>query len=97
MLLALELFRIGKLSPRSEHAVLRRKPRGVRTRGLGRRNGGARRRRGAGDALRRFGDLHSGDEPFQITLLFGVEIAGICGGGVLRSASVIRPELASAP
>ena len=79
MLLAFELFGIGKFPARSEHAVLRRKPRGVRARGF--RRSDSCTRHGAGYALRRFGNLHSGDEPFQITLLLGVEIAGIGGGG----------------
>ena len=36
---------------------------------------------GAGDALRRLGDLHTGDEPFEVAFLFGVEIAGLLRGG----------------
>ena len=45
----------------------------------------------AGDAFCRLGDLHAGDEPFQVTLLFRFEIAALarCDGfevGLAHSA-----------
>ena len=87
MLLALEFFRIGELAAGSEHAALRFQRRRVRAGRLGRQRS-ARRRRHAGDAFCRLGDLHAGDEPFQVTLLFRFEIAALacCDGFEVRLA-----------
>jgi hypothetical protein len=81
MLLALELFLIGKLFAGSEHAVLRFEGRSIRS-GRLRRRSRATCHRNAGDALRRLCNLHAGDKALQIAFLFGAEIAGlICGRG----------------
>jgi len=75
MLLALELFLIGELAARREHAVLSVERRCVWTRWL-RRRGGAWRSIGAAKALCRLGDLKAGDKSFQVAFLFGFEVAG---------------------
>jgi hypothetical protein len=81
MLLALELFLIGKLLAGGEHAVLRFEGRGIWSGWLRRRNRAARCRN-AGYALRRLRDLHASDKALQIAFLLGAEIAGlICGRG----------------
>ncbi len=60
---------------------MRLQPGSVRPDRLGRGGGSATVAGGStGDAFRRFGDLHAGDEPFQIALLFGVEVAGLSRG-----------------
>ena len=83
MLLALELLLIGEFLAGGEDAVLRLEPGGIGPDRLGRRRGGPARRRRR-NAFRRLGDLHAGDEPFQVALLFGVEIAGLFGGSGLE-------------
>ena len=100
MLLALELFLVGELAAGCEHAVLRLECRRVGADRLRRRGAAAPARAAAAPAMlaRRLGDLHAGDEAFEIALLFGVEIAGRSARlASLRSASLIRPALASAP
>ena len=85
VLLAFEFFRIGQFAAGCEHPVLRLEPRSIGPGRLRRGRGGrARTRSNAGDTLRRLRDLHAGDEPFQITLLFGVEVAGLVRGGRLE-------------
>jgi len=77
MLLAFEFFRIGELAAGSEHAALRFQRRRVRAGRLGRQRS-AGRRRSPGNVFCRLGDLHPGDEPFQVAFLFRFEIAGLC-------------------
>ena len=84
MLLALEFFLIGKFAagakPAGSAPSVRPRP-AQRVRLPQRR---LRRRRSTGDALGRLGNLHAGDEPFQVAFLFGVEVAGLCRGRLLE-------------
>ena len=78
MFVALEFFRIGQLAAGGEHAILRLARGGLGSDqfGRGRRGGGdGASRSGASHAFGRLGDLQAGDEPFQISLLFGFEVA----------------------
>ena len=85
MFVALELFLIGKFAAGSERAVLRFERRSVGAGRLGwRRRSGRSRRNSAGNASCRLGDLHAGNEPFEIALLLGVEIAGLPRGDLLE-------------
>ena len=83
MLLALELFLIGKFAAGGDEPVLRFQTGRVRTNWFGGRNGPAAAR-SSGDALGRLGNLHAGDEPFEVAFLFGVEIAGLLRGRLLE-------------
>jgi hypothetical protein len=83
MLFALELFLVGELAAGSKDAVLGFERRGI---GPGRLGGDDPAAAGSstGDAFRRLGDLHAGDEPFQVALLLGLEIAGLARGEELE-------------
>ena len=76
MLLALELLRIGELAAGSEHAILRLERRRIRTGRLRQRGGRAGEAPAPPTLFGRLGDLQAGDEAFEITLLFGLEVAG---------------------
>jgi hypothetical protein len=76
---ALELLLVGQLAAGCQHAVLRFQGGCVGSDRLG--LGSYRTRcRGTGDALCRLGDLNTGDEAFQISLLLGLEIAALRAG-----------------
>ena len=91
MLLALELLLIGQLAAGREHAVLRLERGGIGTDRLGR----GRRRTGGSAApatpLAALAICNAGDEAFQISLLLGLEVAGLRAVVPLRSASLIPP------
>jgi hypothetical protein len=71
MLVALEFFRIRQLAAGGEHAILCLARGGLGTDRLDRQ-----RVRGCANSLRRLGDLQARDEAFEISLLFGLEVAG---------------------
>ena len=78
MLLALELLRVGQLAAGLEHAVLRLERGGVGADRFGRRCSRRSRQSGgrAGKSFRGARDLQTGGEALQVTLLFGLEVAG---------------------
>ncbi len=75
VLVALELFLVRELAAGLQHAVLGGTMGRVGADRLGRSAAG-RDARQSGGAARRAGDLHAGDEAFEIAFLLGVKIAG---------------------
>ena len=84
MLLALEFFLIGKFAAGGNQPVLRLQCGRVRPNGFGCRNAASAAAGSTGDALGRLGNLHAGNEPFEVAFLFGVEVAGLCRGRLLE-------------